>query len=238
MNNGYKKKTIMTCRLKRKKKCKKVIILRKKTICLLYPPPDSKATVPLGKQGPRGPRGEQGLPGSQGPQAPRGEQGLQGVQGTPGPQGEQGLQGVQGTPGPQGEQGLRGVQGTPGPQGEQGLQGVQGTPGPQGPPGPLPEITIIPAVNRYFYILNSDLVLTSPTAFPANLFTDDAGNIVPVFSGLGPNSFNNLFINGILQEGNAYSVSPNTLNLNPQGSTIYSGTPIILETIQFNTLIS
>ncbi|MFC5648653.1 DUF4183 domain-containing protein [Paenibacillus solisilvae] len=136
---------------------------------------------------------------------------------------------------------LRGEQGFTGPQGEQGLQGPPGPQGPQGtqgPPGPFPNVTIIPVVNRYIYILSSDLVLTSPAAFSANLFIDDAGNIISVFSGLGPNSFNNLFINGILQEGNVYSISPNTLTLNPQGSTIYSGTPITLETIQFIAQVS
>jgi hypothetical protein len=152
--------------------------------------------------------------------------------------GPSGLQGEQGIMGPQGLQGLSGIQGPPGPPGEQGLPGIQGSPGPQGPPGPLPDVTILPAVNRFLYILSSDLDLTSPAALPANLFIDDAGNIISVFSGLGPNSFNNLFINGILQEGNVYSVSPNTLTLNPQDSTMYSGTPITLETIQFIAQVS
>jgi hypothetical protein len=62
--------------------------------------------------------------------------------------------------------------------------------------------------------------------------------MISVFSGLGPNSFNNLFINGILQEGNVYNASPNTLTLNPQSGTMYSGTPITLETVQFIAQVS
>ncbi|WP_407637510.1 DUF4183 domain-containing protein [Cohnella kolymensis] len=85
---------------------------------------------------------------------------------------------------------------------------------------------------------SSDLVSTSSVSLPANLFIDDSGNIISVFSGLGPNGLNNLFINGILQQGNAYSVSPDTLTLNLEGSTIYSGTPITLETIQFIAQVS
>jgi hypothetical protein len=104
--------------------------------------------------------------------------------------------------------------------------------------GPFPDVTIFPEVNRYFYMLTSDIDLTSPAAFPANLFTDDSGNMISVFSGLGPNSFNNLFINGILQEGNVYNASPNTLTLNPQSGTMYSGTPITLETVQFIAQVS
>jgi hypothetical protein len=132
-------------------------------------------------------------------------------------------------------EGFRGPRGFKGPQGATEPAGPQGE---QGPPGPLPDITIIPMVNRYYYITSSDLVVSGPVAISANLFTDDAGNLITNFSGLGPNSYNNLFINGILQEGNAYSVSPNTLTLNLQGNTVYSGTPITLETIQFFALVS
>jgi hypothetical protein len=149
-----------------------------------------------------------------------------------------GPQGTQGPPGPQGLQGPQGPAGTDGATGPAGPQGPTGATGPQGPPGPLPDITIIPMVNRYYYITSSDLVVSGPVAISANLFTDDAGNLITDFSGLGPNSYNNLFINGILQEGNAYSVSPNTLTLNLQGNTVYSGTPITLETIQFFALVS
>lgn len=126
----------------------------------------------------------------------------------------------------------KGKQGPPGPQGEQGVPGMQG------PPGPLPEVTIIPTVNRYYFIASSDLTLSTSVTIPANLFTGDAGNLITTFSGIGPNSYNNLFINGILQVGNVYSVNPTTLTLNPDGNTIYTGTPITLETIQFIALVS
>ena len=60
--------------------------------CLL----SHQGILPIGEQGPSGPRGEQGLQGSPGP---RGEQGLPG---SSGPRGEQGLQGP---PGPKGDKG-------------------------------------------------------------------------------------------------------------------------------------
>lgn len=96
-------------------------------------------------QGPAGPIGPQGNPGSVGPQGP---QGVQGPTGDDGPTGPQGIQGIQGAPGPQGAQGLVGHTGPQGPQGEQGLvgptgptgaqgtRGVQGDVGPAGPVGP------------------------------------------------------------------------------------------------------
>jgi hypothetical protein len=164
-----------------------------------------------------------------------------GLKGPPGPQGEHGLPGIQGLAGPQGEQGFTGIQGPSGTQGIQGTTGLQGPPGPQGvqgPPGPLPDVTIIPAVNRYFYFPSSDLILSTLQAIPVNLFTDDAGNAITVFPSLGTNSYSNLYINGILQEGSAYSINPIALNFNPQDSIIYAGSSLILEIIQFFALVS
>ncbi|RJE90534.1 DUF4183 domain-containing protein [Paenibacillus sp. 1011MAR3C5] len=97
---------------------------------------------------------------------------------------------------------------------------------------------MVPTVNRYFYIPSSDIDLSAPVVIPANLFTDDSGNPINLFPVLGMNSYNNLFINGILQEGNTYSLNPIALNFNPQGSIIYAGSPIILEIVQFFALIS
>jgi hypothetical protein len=149
--------------------------------------------------------------------------------------------GLKGPPRPHGEQGLTGIQGPTGPQGEHGLPGLQGPQGPQGiqgPPGLLSDVTIIPAVNRFYYIPSSDLVLSASVAIPANLFTDDAGNSIAVFPSLGTNSYSNLFINGILQEGSTYSIDPIAMNFNPQDSIIYAGSSIILEIIQFFALVS
>lgn len=100
--------------------------------------------------------------------------------------------------------------------------------------GQSPEITIIPLVNRYYYIAESDLSSPDLINLPANLFKNDSNDFTKLFLGLGPNSYNNLFINGILQMGRIYSVGSNTLTLSTEGATIYKGTPIILEIIQFS----
>ncbi|GIO29143.1 hypothetical protein J2TS6_02840 [Paenibacillus albilobatus] len=96
----------------------------------------------------------------------------------------------------------------------------------------IPDITVTPTQNRYFYAPESDLDLTESAAIPAGLFTNDAGDPVTEFSGFGSDGFNNLYINGILQPGNLYLASPSQLFFPPQNSTIYAGTPIVLETIQ------
>jgi len=93
-------------------------------------------------------------------------------------------------------------------------------------------MAVTPALNRYFYAPEGDLDLTLSAAIPAGEFVNDAGEPVTDFAGLGPNAFNNLFINGILQPGNFYEAGPDGLFFPPQNSTIYAGTPIVLETVQ------
>jgi len=83
----------------------------------------------VGPQGPYGPRGFTGDPGTKGDAGP---QGIQGDTGSPGPKGDTGLQGTQG---PQGETGSIGPKGDTGTQGIQGPQGIQGETGLTGPKG-------------------------------------------------------------------------------------------------------
>lgn len=194
-------------------------------------------------QGSLGIQGISGLQGIQGTPGPKGERGIDGLAGLPGIQGQRGLQGEQGPQGPQGPQGLQGLpgrQGDPGPQGQKGMRGEQGPPGLQGPRGPegppgsivIPDITVLPTANRYFYEPESDLDLTFSATIPANQFMNDAGVPVTNLTTLGPNSFNNLYINGILQPGSAYHINSSNLFFPPQSSTIYAGTPIVIETVQ------
>nr|WP_267893114.1 DUF4183 domain-containing protein [Brevibacillus laterosporus] len=72
----------------------------------------------------------------------------------------------------------------------------------------------------------------------ATQFTNDLGNLSTGFIGLGQNSYNNLYINGILQEGSLYVVNPNALIINPKGSTIFLGSPIIVEIVHFTVQVN
>ena len=117
-------------------------------------------TIPRGKVGPQGPKGEPGVSvtvgttttGAAGTQAsvtnsgsesdpilnftiPTGETGPAGPQGPTGETGPQGPQGLQGEPGPTGPQGPQGKPGATGPQGPKGEPGDTGPQGPKGEPG-------------------------------------------------------------------------------------------------------
>ncbi|MGE8034612.1 MULTISPECIES: DUF4183 domain-containing protein [unclassified Lysinibacillus] len=106
----------------------------------------------------------------------------------------------------------------------------------QPPPVVIPEGTIIPTINRYFYIVTEDIDLTNGTTLPANLFTDDNGDPVTEFKLFNPNGYVNLYINAVMQEGGAYKVIPNSLILNPFNATIFAGTPIIIESFGFQQM--
>jgi hypothetical protein len=93
---------------------------------------------------------------------------------------------------------------------------------------------IIPTVNRFFFIPTTDLHLNNPQTIPANQFINDSGNPVTSFPDLDHSSYLNLYINGILQEGGLYRLSTDALTIAPTGDSIYAGTSIIIETVQFS----
>lgn len=153
-----------------------------------------------------------------------------GRQGLPGPAGPSG------PPGPQGSQGISGLPGLPGPAGPSGTQGPQG---PKGEPGVvlIPDIFILPNVQRYFYATDMNIILDSPLVIIANEFTNDAGEIVSSLLNVRLNSYSNLYINGMLQEGRIYSVNSQNLVIHSPGDTILAGTPIILENVSFKAQV-
>ncbi len=173
------------------------------------------------------------MPGSQGLQ---GDQGIQGPPGTPGIPGSTGASGIPGQTGPQG---LPGVQGIPGAQGIQGPPGLQGPPGPPGPQGIqglpgsviVPEIIVLPTTLRYFYVLMSEVNLDAPFVISAEQFTDDDGNQNFQNIEVGPNSSSTVYINGMIQEGRIYTLTPDALTLYSPGDVLLAGTPILLEVL-------
>lgn len=104
------------------------------------------------------------------------------------------------------------------------------------PPVIKPIGTIIPTVNRYFFIATSDIHLTNGATLPASQFWDDDGNLATEFKIFNPNGYVNLYINAVMQEGGIYTIIPTSLTLSPDKSTIYKGTPIIIESLGFTAM--
>lgn len=241
----------MLRRKRRKSGLKKrgTLVRSKKTALRLCPPKKRKSGFrrhrivrnprwsqwTAGQKGYQGDPGAQGLAGGIGPGGPPGADGLQGPPGPQGPEGPQGATGPQGPPGPQGPQG---PQGATGPQGVPGPQGAQGETGPQGVPGPgIQDVIIVPEAARFFYVPGSDIVLTSSVTIPSAQFTDDNGAAASEFPKMGLANYSNLFINGMIQESSLYNISSTGLTISATRDTIYAGTPIALEIVQFSTRI-
>jgi hypothetical protein len=186
---------------------------------------------PPGPRGFPGPMGQPGAPGRPGPAGPPGAPGQPGPAGQPGAPGQPGPAGPPGAPG---QPGSAGPPGAPGAVGATGPAGPTGATGPQGPPGTVtvPGVAITPDIFRYLFIPASDIDLTVPVVVPVTDFTDDSGTPATIFAGLASDSYQNLYINGILQMRGIYQVTPLALQLNPIGGTIYEGTPIILENVR------
>lgn len=95
------------------------------------------------------------------------------------------------------------------------------------------KIVIVPNVQRFFHETKNDISLDEPHTIPAHDFTDDQGRPVKFFSNIRTHSHTNLFINGMLQEGRIYKVSPHNLMIHSAGNDIIAGTPIIMEVLSF-----
>ena len=144
----------------------------------------------------------------------------------------------------QSQAGLPGVQvfqsmlGCAGPQGIPGIPGLMGLTGPAGLTGPvvIPQINSALTARRYSYIASADM--DPPVDISAGVFTNDDGVLISEFPVLDQNSYANLYINGILQAGGTYSVTPVTVTILQNQDTIFSGTSIILEMVQLSIQIT
>ncbi|WP_302057416.1 DUF4183 domain-containing protein [Paenibacillus sp. Lou8.1] len=186
-----------------------------------------------GLQGETGLTGVQGIPGLAGAQGIPGTAGAPGVQGIQGPAGTRGAPGV---PGPAGVQGSSGATGAPGPTGAQGIAGptgAQGITGPTGPAADISNIEIIPIAERYFYF--APATIESSITIMVDQFSVDGVQEVFQRFNVGSNSYANLYINGMIQESTLYSLTPESLTIRlNEGEAILSGTPIIVEIVQFS----
>ena len=99
----------------------------------------------------------------------------------------------------------------------------------------FPSGTIIPTINRYFYVVPSTINLINGITFPATLFTNDQGTSVTEFKTFYPNGYVNLYINAMMQAGGVYHVSPSSVTIYPLNGRLLAGTPIIVESLGFSS---
>ncbi len=100
-----------------------------------------------------------------------------------------------------------------------------------------PSISIRPIVKRYFFVTTNDMNLKDGIVLLPNQFVDDGGNIINEFADFGQEGYYNLYVNGVLQEGEIYRVNRHAITLTATTEHITEGTPIIIESVGFTTRI-
>lgn len=89
---------------------------------------------------------------------------------------------------------------------------------------------------KFFNVLAAPLAITDGTTVAATAFLDDTGVAATAFPVIA-NGYYNLYINGVLQEGDAYTVSETELTFNGVDGTLSAGTPLILEAVELVTVV-
>lgn len=192
-------------------------------------------SVAAGATGATGVTGATGATGATGSTGAPGATGITGATGVTGVTGETGNTGAAGGIGITGATGATGTTGTTGSTGATGATGETGADGPTGPTGAVASVTVVPNVQRFLTFAATDV--TTPATFPANQFTDDSGTAISTFPAIGINGYSNLYINGMIQEAGAYTLSTTGLAIVTTGDTIFQRTPLIVETVQFTAQI-
>ncbi|MGG4102595.1 DUF4183 domain-containing protein [Paenibacillus lautus] len=77
----------------------------------------------------------------------------------------------------------------------------------------------------------SEVNLDVPFVIPVQQFTDDDGNHTFQSIEVGPNTTSTVYINGMIQEGRIYTLTPGALTLYSPGDVLLAGTPILLEVL-------
>jgi hypothetical protein len=89
---------------------------------------------------------------------------------------------------------------------------------------------------RFFDVLAAPLAVADGTTILATAFLDDAGVAATAFP-VVTNGYYNLYINGVLQEGDSYTITATELTFNDVTGTISAGTPVIVEAVDLVTVI-
>ncbi|MFC4599566.1 DUF4183 domain-containing protein [Cohnella hongkongensis] len=111
--------------------------------------------------------------------------------------------------------------------------------GPNGAERPLlPTVSVHPVVRRYFYLPAADIFMTEDLVVPATSFVDDHGEPAKAFPDHRQEGYFNLYVNGLLQEGQLYRVEPLSVTVASTGQKILAGTPIIVESVGFIAKVS
>lgn len=97
-------------------------------------------------------------------------------------------------------------------------------------------VNVTSTSTRFFNVLAAPLTVADGTTVAATSFLDDSGVAATAFPDV-TNGYYNLYLNGVLQEGGSYTISPTELTFNTVTGTISAGTPLVVEAVELATVI-
>lgn len=89
---------------------------------------------------------------------------------------------------------------------------------------------------RFFNVLAATLNVVDGTTIAATAFTDDSGTAITAFPEV-TNGYYNFYINGVLQEGDSYTIASSGLTFNDVEGTLSAKTPLVVEVVELVTVI-
>ena len=89
---------------------------------------------------------------------------------------------------------------------------------------------------RFFNVLTAPLAITDGTTVAATAFLDDSGTAATAFPDVA-NGYYNFYLNGVLQEGDSYTISATELTFNTVTGSISAGTPLVIEAVELVTIV-
>lgn len=95
-------------------------------------------------------------------------------------------------------------------------------------------VNVTGSSTRFFNILATTLTVADGTTIPATAFLNDSGVAATTFP-IVTNGYYNFYVNGVLQEGDSYTISASELTFNTVTGLISAGTPLVVEAVEFVT---
>lgn len=95
-------------------------------------------------------------------------------------------------------------------------------------------VNVTGSSTRFFNVLASSLSVSDGVTVAATAFLNDSGNAATAFP-VVENGYYNFYINGVLQEGDSYTISATELTFNEVTGTLGSGTPLVIEAVELVT---
>ncbi len=96
-------------------------------------------------------------------------------------------------------------------------------------------VNVTATSTRFFDVLVADLPIIDGTTIPVGNFLDDSGDVATAFP-IVANGYYNFYVNGVLQEGELYTISATELTFNGVTGTIGAGTPLVVEAVELTTV--